>query len=237
MVYIQSDKERLLPHHFDAACALYGARDNGQEVRLTSLEEVVSGKFDSLIKQHLFAGSVEFMTEVWKRIRKDPKVPKNSNRSEEHIKLRELRELIKIGHSYFAKPVQNKLFTGMVFDLMTISSLKDLSEDTELIIATPFRGKIQSEWRCYVHLNKILDIRNYSGDQWILPKKEYVEFVIKENYETFPDSYTIDIGILENGSNVVIEFNDGWSTGNYGIDNSDYYKYLRSRYFQIVRAK
>lgn len=25
MIYIQSDDERSLPHHFDAACAMYGA--------------------------------------------------------------------------------------------------------------------------------------------------------------------------------------------------------------------
>ena len=30
MVYIQSDKERKLPHHFDAACALYGALDSSK---------------------------------------------------------------------------------------------------------------------------------------------------------------------------------------------------------------
>lgn len=29
MVYIQSDFDRKLPHHFDAACGLYGALDNG----------------------------------------------------------------------------------------------------------------------------------------------------------------------------------------------------------------
>ena len=42
MVYIQSDSERKLPHHFDAACGLFGALDNGQDIRLTSMEEVKS---------------------------------------------------------------------------------------------------------------------------------------------------------------------------------------------------
>lgn len=50
MVYIQSDSERKLPHHFDAASALYGALDNAQNIRLTSFEEIQSGKFDLLIK-------------------------------------------------------------------------------------------------------------------------------------------------------------------------------------------
>jgi len=236
MVYIQSDSARTYPHHFDAACAMYGAWDNAQDIRLTSLEEIQTGKFDALIKQHLFCGSVEFMTEVWKRIGKNPMVPKNSNRPERITPLKNFRSEIESGQKFFGKPAENKLFTGMVFDTMTISSLKDLPDETEIIMTAPFESKIQSEWRCYIHLNKILDIRNYSGDQWILPNKEYVESILKENFDTFPDAYTIDIGILENGNNVVIEFNDGWSSGNYGIDNSDYYKYLRARYFQIVRS-
>jgi hypothetical protein len=54
MIYIQSDSERKLPHHFDAACAMYGAIETGKEYRLTSYDEVASGKFDSLIKTNLF---------------------------------------------------------------------------------------------------------------------------------------------------------------------------------------
>ena len=47
MVYIQSNTERTLPHHFYAACDLYCAIDSSQNIRLTSMEEVQSGKFDA----------------------------------------------------------------------------------------------------------------------------------------------------------------------------------------------
>jgi hypothetical protein len=60
MIYIQSNSERTMPHHFDCATALYGAIDNCQDFRLTSFEEVNSGKFDLLIKNKLFVGSTEF---------------------------------------------------------------------------------------------------------------------------------------------------------------------------------
>ncbi len=66
MVYIQSDNDRKLPHHFDAACALFGAIDSGVDYRLTTFEEVQSGKFDSLIKKNLFVGSTEFMLDHMK---------------------------------------------------------------------------------------------------------------------------------------------------------------------------
>jgi len=54
MVYIQSNIDRNLAHHFDCSCALYGAIDSGLDYRLTSFEEVKSGKFDNLIKNNLF---------------------------------------------------------------------------------------------------------------------------------------------------------------------------------------
>ena len=49
--------------------------------------------------------------------------------------------------------------------------------------------------------------------------------------------YTVDIGILENDENVVIEFNDMWAIGNYGIPNDIYLRALKGRYFEIINNK
>lgn len=54
--------------------------------------------------------------------------------------------------------------------------------------------------------------------------------VIRSNKD-FPIAYTIDIGILESGENVVIEYNDMWAIGNYGIPNDLYLRLLKDRYF------
>ena len=242
MVYIQSDKERTLPHHFDAACALYGAKDNAQDIRLTSLEEVSSGKFDMLIKQHLFVGSVDFMTEVFKRAGKtSSSLPPSQDMLK--VDLAQVKERIKNGEKWFCKPVQNKLFTGMVFDTMTLSSLDAFPDETKVWVGEPFKSKIISEWRCYIRFNKIVDAKNYSGEYDVLPN-----FVLAEDYlkpsqvigefnrlKDFPAAFTMDLGVLDDGSTVIVEYNDMWAIGNYGIDNSDYYKLLRERYFEIIR--
>lgn len=234
MVYIQSDNERKLPHNFDAACALYGAMDSVQDVRLTSFSEVASGKFDALIRKHLFVGSVEFMTEVFKRINKH--IPSMSNPYQDYTTttLSIAKEKIANGEKWFVKPIQTKLFTGMVFDLMTLSNLNPYPDDTEVLMSKPFEKKIISEIRCYIRHNKIVDARNYSGDFRIMPNWEFVEIMCKALVDP-PSAYTIDIGILEDNTNVVVEFNDMWAIGNYGMDNKDYYKLLRERYFEIVR--
>ena len=242
MVYIQSDSERTLPHHFDAACALYGAKDNGQTFRLTSIEEISSGKFDALIRQHLFVGSVEFMTEVFSRIGKVvTSMPPSQASITSNLKEAKLR--IADGQKFFIKPTQTKLFSGMVFDTMTLSTLDPYPDNTEVLVSLPFEYKITSEWRCYIRFNKIIDARNYSGDFKEIPNFSWAETYLSENdgvfefnkLKTYPSAFTMDLGVLENGRTVIIEYNDMWAIGNYGIDNSDYYKLLRERYFEIIR--
>jgi hypothetical protein len=236
MIYIQSDSKRKRPHHFDVSCAMFGAIENDQEYRLTSFEEVQSGKFNQLIKNNLFVGSVEFMKEAFSKINKsDVKVPKNSNR--EHIKmtLLQAKELAKSGKPIFIKPFDIKLFTGFVMDEITNTSISNIPDSTLVMVYDVFNSPIKSEFRCYIHRNKVVDIRNYSGDLFCSPSEDYLNSVIEENRLSFPISYTIDIGILNNNENVVIEFNDMWAIGNYGMPNDLYLRLLRDRYFEIVR--
>lgn len=236
MIYIQSNKEKTLPHHFDVACALYGAVDLELDYKLVSFEEVQSGRFDSLIKQYCFVGSVEFMREVFKRVGiENVRLSRNSNRTHFAYTVKEIRERVEKGEEWFVKPYEIKLFTGTIVNKWYISCIKDLPEDTVLMAYEPFKSKITSEWRLYVHNHEIVDSRNYSGDFFVSPDMYYAKGVAK-NHTSFPCAYTIDVGILENGENVVIEFNDFWSTGNYGMPNDLYVRMLRDRYYEIIRT-
>ena len=235
MIYIQSNIERTLAHHFDCSCALYGAIDNAMDYRLTSFEEVASGKFDMLIKKNLFVGSTEFMREVFKRIGlNDVRLPMNSNRDCEIITLEEAHKRVSNGSKLFIKPVEIKLFTGLILDGMKYSCLSNLPNETMVMAYEPFKSKIISEWRLYVHNDKLIDARNYSGEFIVSPDYEYAMTIITNNKGKFPCAYTVDIAVLENKQNVVVEFNDMWAIGNYGIPNDIYLRILKDRYFQIV---
>jgi hypothetical protein len=233
MVYIQSDKERKLPHHFDAACGLYGALDNGQDIRLTSFEEVQSGKFDALIKQHVFVGSVEFMKEVFNRIGKVVP-PMKPAQEVKQLWLSDAIDRVRSGQRLFIKPVETKLFSGMVFDRMCLGMIEKFPDETEVYVTEPFSNSIMSEWRLYIQRNKIVDAKNYSGEFKITPNWFYAEFILKSG-EVFPSCFTLDLAILQNGETTAVEYNDMWAIGNYGLDNSTYYKLLRERYFEIIR--
>jgi hypothetical protein len=217
---------------------MYGAIQSVRDFRLTTFDEVSSGKFNQLIKTNLFVGSVEFMREVFSKVGLDNvRLPKNSNRNSTLLTLGEVKQRVSNGEKLFIKPYDIKLFTGFVYDGYGYSILDAIDDNTKLIVYQPFSSKILSEWRVYVYRNSIEDWKNYSGSIAILPDYNYVESVIYENKLTFPDTYTIDIGILESGENVVIEYNDMWAIGNYGIDNDVYLKLLQHRYNQIMNTK
>jgi hypothetical protein len=235
-VYIQSNEDNL-PHHFDASCALYGAIELGYDYKLVTYEWLDAIN-PQLFENNLFVGSVEFMTKIFNKLGKSPRVPDNSNREEKIMSLFDAKKLVLSGEKLFIKPKQIKLFTGSVITKDFISCLNPYSDDVEVIVSKPFENEIVSEWRCYVKKtlisNPIVDIRCYSGDPFITPNKNYILEVFNENILKYPKSYTIDIGILSNGENVVIEYNDMWSIGNYGIENSAYLNLLKLRYFEIV---
>lgn len=253
MIYIQSNKERTLPHHFDASCAMWGAIESGLDYRLTSFEEIMEKPMiwnSMIIKTNLFVGSVEFMREVFKRIGlNDVRVPMNSNRPHETLTLGEVKKRVATGEKLFIKPFQIKLFTGFVLDQCKYTCLNNIPDDTKIMVYEPFTEKIISEWRLYIHNHNIIDARNYSGDFKVQPKFLFAENHILYNkfggeiYGTpnpknpFPCGYAIDIGIFKSGQNVIIEYNDGWSLGSYGIENSLYLRFLTDRYFEIVKQK
>lgn len=131
----------------------------------------------------------------------------------------------------FIKPVKHKLFTGRV-----IKEFKDLigTVDCEVYYSDPI--EILSEWRVYVLDGKIAGIKNYKNNtenQIYTFDKNFAEEIIKE-YKTAPKSYSLDIGIDEINRPFLIEVNDGFSLGNYGIDEVTYAKMLIARYEEIV---
>lgn len=249
MILIQSDNDRKLPHHFDAACAMYGAIENCEQFRLTSFEEIESGKLDMMLRVNTscVVGSTEFMREVFKHIGKtDVRLPRNSNRPSEIITLTEAHQRVANGKKLFIKPIEAKQYgiSGLVLDGAKYTILNDVPGETLFYAYEPFSKKLISEWRIYVHNHKMVDARNYSGDYCAIINPTYVNHVINQNKSDFPIAYTIDIGIFEDLTsvadyremeNVVIEFNDMWAIGNYGIPNDLYLRLLKDRYSQIIR--
>ena len=76
-----------------------------------------------------------------------------------------------------------------------------------------------TEYRIYVIDDKIIDIKWYEGE-----KRPINLQVVKEAIKLYSPvrGYGIDFGLLKTGETALIEFNDGYSLGNYGMWKKHY---------------
>lgn len=143
---------------------------------------------------------------------------------------------------YFAKPFKGvKLFTGsLVENKNQLNILKNymnkdvIPDETEVYLF----GAVDfvSEYRCFVHKGQFKGMKHYLGDFKIFPDTNIVESIIKD-YKNPPVSYTIDVGVLKDGSTVLVEINDFWAIGSYGFNGRDYVRMLIDRMMEIKRSK
>ena len=138
---------------------------------------------------------------------------------------------------YFIKPIKNKLFTGNVFrdssEFFAKFGYDEYSMSTEIYVSTPV--KFVSEYRVYCHNGHILDMYRYDGDWKIFPDVKIVEEMHKKVNTKMPVSYSIDVGVDDNGNTLLVEVNDGYALGNYGLAPREYAAFLRDRWFEIVK--
>ena len=143
-----------------------------------------------------------------------------------------------LNYPRFVKPLNEvKKFTGFV-----AKSIKDFelypeveNWDGELLTCKPFEFKIQSEWRCFIHEDKIINISCYSGDSLYFPIPNEIEQLIKLYSDYAPVAYTLDFAVSSEGITKFIEANDMWAIGPYGCKEEDYFTMLKDRWNEIIR--
>lgn len=82
---------------------------------------------------------------------------------------------------------------------------------------TKWVDRICSEWRVFVFNKKIRGIRCYSGDEWILPCRFYIEDIVNA-YDK--KSYTLDVMVRDNGRCTdIVELHDFFACGLYGFED------------------
>lgn len=90
-----------------------------------------------------------------------------------------------------------------------------------------------SEYRCFVKYGEILDVRRYRGDWSKAPSREVVERAIAA-YASAPAGYAADFGVTSDGRTLLVEVNDGYSLGPYGLWPELYAQLLSARWAQMV---
>lgn len=109
---------------------------------------------------------------------------------------------------------------------------KDLKPDTKMMCSQVV--DFVSEYRCYIINGQLKGIKHYLGDPFIVPSKQVVMDMLKA-YTKAPAGYSLDVGVLFTGETALVECNDGWSLGNYGLDHSIYSTLLATRWREMIK--
>lgn len=140
----------------------------------------------------------------------------------------------------FVKPVSNKQFAAGVYkNASELVKAVDVPDNTPVWVSEVV--KFESEYRVYVYENKIVDVFRYWGDNW----KDNIDgqvvdrIVATAQLEPMPVFYSIDVGLINKSwapfqETALVEVNDGYALGNYGLSPKQYAEMSMARWRQIV---
>lgn len=109
--------------------------------------------------------------------------------------------------------------------------LNDVADDTPVLVSEVV--DFISEYRGYVIDGELKGLKHYNGDFRVFPDVKIIDNAIKD-YTTQPAGYSIDFGVTSDGRTLLIECNDGWSLGNYGLNDVTYSTLLAKRWIQMM---
>jgi len=132
----------------------------------------------------------------------------------------------------FIKPLrEGKAFTGHVVykfhDLLETSALDD---DYEVLAQSVL--EFQSEWRVFALRGEVLGIGHYKGDPLLFPNAQRINEIIVA-YENPIVAHSVDVGIDQNGETWLVELNDAYALGHYGLPSYRYAAMTRARWDEM----
>lgn len=149
--------------------------------------------------------------------------------------LGEVRSNFMEGQRVFIKPLpaDRKLFTGQV-----ISSFRDLIETASLPLDYPVLCSepidFRAEYRAFVMDGEIIGLRYYTGDFRLFPDYNVIASAVVD-YPSAPAAYSIDFGVSGDGTTILVEINDAYALGCYGLSPSLYSALIERRWQELLQ--
>lgn len=232
-------KDRDMLDLYDGYLALNYSVEFFTEMKLYANRNLVT-------KDDVFGGHVNICKQIWKNIGvEEPHtdcyplvLDKYLGRSIRKMKLNKFYKLLEeneqFGETYFVKPLKNKLFTGFTCQTRNqATSQIPCPADTDVYVSSYVH--FDAEFRAYVFNNKIVDVFRYWGDNWsAVIDKVAVDDMVQLLTGVMPSFYSLDFGVDSNQKTLLIEVNDGYALGNYGLGPKQYAEMTAVRCREIV---
>ena len=236
------------PSHDSFERSEYLFWERGYEVIRFSYEELNSGKFDQMLIHEasttiVRAGVGTVLLAIQRAGRTAPNIvdlpqdlwPYAARRIWESTLGEFRREAIdsEFDPPIHVKPlVHQKLFTGLVVsrfrDLIPTAHLGD---DVQILCQEALC--FESEWRSYILRDKILQVCCYKGNPLLFPSPSIMQEAVTA-FKERPIAFSLDWAVTASGATVLVEVNDGFSLGNYGLPGHLYTAMVEARWRQLM---
>lgn len=239
-----------IPHSVNIANAMYGFRELGAEIiPYNKIDEI----YDRVNREDIVLDYIEQCKSIFSKFGIEPSIPDYPKVLNKFLGRKIWKDTInsisrseeKWSAGYFVKPVRSKVFTGKI-----ISSISDLvgcgnySEDYEVLVSEPL--DICAEWRCFVICDEIVDVRPYGLllDRSRKSYRHYYDFKVLDSmmeafisWEERPAACSLDICVTKEGQTLLVEINDAYALGCYGLASIFYAKLISARWSQLLGVK
>lgn len=134
----------------------------------------------------------------------------------------------------FVKPREHKAFTGFVWlnDKESRGRIVTQHDDCPVFISEPVN--FVAEYRTFILYRKIIDCRRYKGDWSVAPNRDVVESAVKTMGRRALHAYCLDFGITDDGRTLLVEMNEGYAFGHYGLHPVSYARMLSARWKEMT---
>lgn len=146
----------------------------------------------------------------------------------------EVRQGYEDGRHFFIKPLKvHKAFGGHVTtpSVGTLQLTAGFGNEFEVLASEVVN--FHSEYRLFVHNGKVVASRFYRGDFRVAP-----DYAVADQFlaaiKCPPVAYSLDLGVDDDGRTLVVEMNDAFSLGHYGMASTPYAQMVIDRWEEIV---
>jgi ATP-grasp domain, R2K clade family 2 len=239
-VFIQKHRGEFA--NIDTFTALLGFREKGYEIITFEYPEIDELPLDD---RSIVCGGIPVVLRALKRLGitppELPSIPPQladfAARKISTATLGEVRSWVNAGQSIFIKPLpgDRKLFPGKPLkEFRDLISTRHLSD--EQIVVTSEIVEFQSEYRAFVMDGEILGIHYYKGNIRLFPDFTAIDRAIA-TYTSAPAAYAIDFGIVTDGRTLLVETNEAYSLGCYGLPELRYSSLIERRWQELLASR
>lgn len=239
-----------IPHSYNMAIAMYGFLEMGAEI---IPYHIIDDIYDDVTREDIVVDYIDQCNTIFNKFDVKPSLPDYPDILEPFLGRKIWKDTIdsisrneqKWSAGYFVKPVKSKVFTGKIIsDIADLVGCGNYSENYEVLVSEPL--DICAEWRCSIIYDKIVDVRPY-GALDSNDKKHYMyhydPYVLDKMLQTFvkweerPAACSMDICVTKDNRTLLVELNDAYSLGSYGLPAIYYAKLISARWSQLLGVK